>query len=209
MEPELISKKDLLLTCGISYGQLYRWKRKGLIPEEWFVRKSTFTGQETFFPREKMTARVERILSMKDEDLSLDDIAEAVSPSPLPDTFARDDLLARGAVSATALDLFFERHPGLTEMHFAEVLASSVADTLLRSGDAGRDEALAAIATLEEGWTTCEKTSCDLVLLRKMGVSTVLIVSASSELIVENGVRIVARIQLPAQIEQLKTRLKS
>ena len=69
MEPDLISKKDLLLATGISYGQLYRWKRKGLIPEDWFVRKSTFTGQETFFPREKMLARVERVLSMKDEDL--------------------------------------------------------------------------------------------------------------------------------------------
>src|SRR5664280_869777 len=104
MESDLISKKDLLLAKGISYGQLYRWKRKGLIPEDWFVRKSTFTGQETFFPREKMLGRVHRILSMKDEDLSLDDIAEAVSPSPLPDTFSREDVLSRGAVSAAALD---------------------------------------------------------------------------------------------------------
>jgi len=24
---------------GISYGQLYRWKRKGLIPESWFIRR--------------------------------------------------------------------------------------------------------------------------------------------------------------------------
>ena len=30
---ELISKKDLLTKYGISYGALYRWKRKGLIPE--------------------------------------------------------------------------------------------------------------------------------------------------------------------------------
>lgn len=49
MEEDLISKKDLLELTGISYGQLYRWKRKQLIPEEWFIRKSTFTGQETFF----------------------------------------------------------------------------------------------------------------------------------------------------------------
>jgi hypothetical protein len=209
METELISKKDLLLACGISYGQLYRWKRKGLIPEDWFIRKSTFTGQETFFPREKMLARVNRILSMKDEDHSLDDIAEAVSPAPLPDTFSRDDVIARDAVSTPALELFSERHPGIGEFRFAELLAASVADTLLRSGDAGRDEALAVIATLEESWTTCEKTSCDLVLLRKMGTSMVLIVSSSSELLVETGARIVARIQLPAQIEQLKTRLKS
>lgn len=49
MEEDLISKKELLDETGISYGQLYRWKRKQLIPEEWFIRKSTFTGQETFF----------------------------------------------------------------------------------------------------------------------------------------------------------------
>jgi len=209
MEAELISKKDLLLAKGISYGQLYRWKRKGLIPEDWFVRKSTFTGQETFFPKDKMLARVDRILSMKDEDISLDDIAEAVSPAPLPDTFQRDDILARGVVSAAALDLFAERHPGVSELRFAELLAASVADTLLTSGDAGRDEALAAIATLEEGWMACEKTNCDLVLLRKMGVSTALLVSTASELVVEGSAKVVARVTIPTQIEQLKTLLKA
>lgn len=56
MEQDLMSKKELLELTGISYGQLYRWKRKKLIPEEWFIRKSTFTGQETFFPRENATA---------------------------------------------------------------------------------------------------------------------------------------------------------
>jgi DNA-binding transcriptional MerR regulator len=209
MEPELISKKDLLLACGISYGQLYRWKRKGLIPEDWFVRKSSFTGQETYFPREKMLARVERILAMKDEDVSLDEIAEAVSSAPLPDTFAREDLLQRDVVSAGALDLFAERHPGTSELRFAELLAVAVADTLLRSGDAGREDALAAIATLEEDWTTCEAASCDLVLLRKMGVSTVVIVSTASELLAESGARVVVRVSLPERIEQLKARLKS
>jgi DNA-binding transcriptional MerR regulator len=209
MEPELISKKDLLLTCGISYGQLYRWKRKGLIPEDWFVRKSAFTGQETFFPREKMLARVERILSMKDEDASLDEIAEAVSSAPLPDTFSREELVQGQVVSSSALDLFGERHPGTDELRFAELLAVAVADTLLGSGDAGRDEALAAIATIEEGWTTCEAVSCDLVLLRKMGVSIVLIVSSGSELMAETGARVVARIGLPERIEGLKARLRS
>ena len=38
MDEELISKKELLETFGISYGALYRWKRMGLIPEAW--RKS-------------------------------------------------------------------------------------------------------------------------------------------------------------------------
>ena len=62
----LISKKDLLSVTGISYGQLYRWKRQRLIPEEWFIKKASYTGQETFFPRESILSRIETILQMKD-----------------------------------------------------------------------------------------------------------------------------------------------
>ena len=73
----LISKKDVLTQMGISYGQLYRWKRKGLIPETWFVRRSTFTGQETFFPKDRIIERIEQILRMK-EDHALDDLARVI-----------------------------------------------------------------------------------------------------------------------------------
>ncbi|MCL2438417.1 MAG: YhbD family protein [Coriobacteriia bacterium] len=68
-----ISKKDLLEKTGISYGQLYRWKRERLIPEEWFVKRSAVTGQETYFPREQMLDRIEAILDLK-EDHSLEEI---------------------------------------------------------------------------------------------------------------------------------------
>ena len=62
----LISKKELLAKYGISYGSLYRWKRMGLIPEEWFIKTSTVTGQETFFDRDTVCERIELIISMKD-----------------------------------------------------------------------------------------------------------------------------------------------
>ncbi len=77
-DEKLISKKEVLEKMGISYGQLYRWKRKGLIPEVWFIRRSTFTGQETFFPRDKIFERIERIKAMKD-DHPLDDLAELIT----------------------------------------------------------------------------------------------------------------------------------
>ena len=73
-DKKLISKKDLLARYGISYGSLYRWKRKGLIPDEWFIRKATVTGQETFFPEELICERMELILSTK-EDTLLDELA--------------------------------------------------------------------------------------------------------------------------------------
>lgn len=77
-EQNLISKKLLLEKYSISYGALYRWKRKGLIPEEWFIKKSTVTGQETFFPKDLIFERVELILSNK-EDTLLDKLAEKIS----------------------------------------------------------------------------------------------------------------------------------
>ncbi len=74
MDENLISKKDLLSRYKISYGALYRWKRMGLIPEEWFIKKATVTGQETFFPQKLICARVETIIEKKDE-VSLEQLA--------------------------------------------------------------------------------------------------------------------------------------
>ena len=62
----LISKRELLENTGISYGQLYRWKREGLIPEE------------SFLPREQALARIGAILSLKD-DYSLVQIKQMLS----------------------------------------------------------------------------------------------------------------------------------
>ncbi len=108
-ETDLISKKDLLSETGISYGQLYRWKRERLIPEEWFIKQASFTGQETFFPREKILKRVQEILALKERH-SLDELAGMLSPDAATSMGipASDDpllarlpaLLGRDAVSA-------------------------------------------------------------------------------------------------------------
>ena len=78
MDQTYISKKELLEMFGISYGALYRWKRMGLIPEDWFIRRSTSTGQETFFRREQIIPRMEQIL---DRRASLEDLANKINPT--------------------------------------------------------------------------------------------------------------------------------
>lgn len=78
MDEDLISKKELLERYGISYGALYRWKRMGLIPESWFLRRSTPSGQETYFHTKQICLRVERILESK-ERVSLDVLAEELA----------------------------------------------------------------------------------------------------------------------------------
>ncbi|MFU8690312.1 DUF4004 family protein [Rossellomorea sp. FS2] len=79
MSEELISKREVLDMTGISYGQLYRWKRKNILPESWFIKKSSFTGQETYFPKEKVLERIQKIKELKD-DHSLDELSAIFSP---------------------------------------------------------------------------------------------------------------------------------
>ncbi len=87
----MISKKDLLLKTKISYGQLYRWKREGLIPEEWFVKSSVPSGQETFFDEDLIIPRINKILNLKDE-FSMDEIKNFLNPSPSEISFSLDKL---------------------------------------------------------------------------------------------------------------------
>jgi DNA-binding transcriptional MerR regulator len=210
MDQDLISKRELLELTGISYGQLYRWKRKNLIPEEWFIRKSTFTGQETFFPREKILARLDKIRDLKD-DRSLDDVAEVLSPSPARVSLSLAGLAERNLVSQPALELFrAAAAPALAEttpLAFDGLVAVYVLDRLLQTGEIGRDEGRAVLDALAEHYGKVEGKDCDLLFLRKLGVSTCLLVSPPSEVHLEHTTKLVARLSLTACLEELKLKL--
>lgn len=101
----LISKKELLAETGISYGQLYRWKREHLIPEEWFIKQSSFTGQETFFPKEQMLARIRSIQELKDK-YSLEELAKLLSPEMNEDGFHIKDIVFMEEIDGKILAAF-------------------------------------------------------------------------------------------------------
>jgi DNA-binding transcriptional MerR regulator len=130
-EPELISKKEVLERTGISYGQFYRWKRKGLIPESWFIRKSTFTGQETFLPRAKILERIELIKKLKDDD-SLEEIAEILSQEPSKRLFDPKDLRRQGRISKEVMERFQAITGCSGPYRFREVFQMAVLERLDR-----------------------------------------------------------------------------
>jgi len=132
-EPELISKKEVLERTGISYGQFYRWKRKGLIPESWFIRKSTFTGQETFLPRGKILERIELIKQLKDE-YSLEEIAEMLSPEPPKRLFSAEVARERAGISQDVLERFRAVTGRDEPFRFREVFWMAVMEALRAQG---------------------------------------------------------------------------
>lgn len=205
MNKELISKKELLDQTGISYGQLYRWKRKQLIPEAWFIRKSTFTGQETFFPKSLILERIDKILNMKD-DFSLDQVAGKLSSS-LPDQEARkSELVQRNIVSKITLQRFTQSDPDSTIYSFDKILYLYVIDKLLQAGDMSMDEGDRLLETMRDHFSKFEGNACDLVFIRKMGVSAFALFSASTELRFDSGVKVIARLSLTECIEQLRNK---
>ncbi|PFQ44346.1 hypothetical protein COK05_16770 [Bacillus cereus] len=206
MSTDLISKKDLLELTGISYGQLYRWKRKNLIPEDWFVRKSTFTGQETFFPKEKILERIDKIQTMK-EDLSLDELANMFSPSVREILLTKEDLLRKGIVSETVLQFFIEQTNKTTEFQFVDILYVYMLEELLQSGEISLEEGKMVLQVLRENYEAMKHKTCDLIIVRKLGISTCLLVSNVDDLIFEKGTKIVLRELIMKYIEALKTKL--
>lgn len=94
----MISKKELLDKMNISYGQLYRWKREGLIPDEWFIKQSVSTGQETFFDEELIIPRIQMILDKK-TDNQLKELK-----SLLPDNVLKREFNIREIVLIDELD---------------------------------------------------------------------------------------------------------
>ncbi|MGG5254749.1 YhbD family protein [Neobacillus sp. SM06] len=206
MSDELISKKDLLDLTGISYGQLYRWKRKDLIPEDWFIRKSTFTGQETFFPKEKILERINKIQTMK-EHLSLEELADMFSPNLTDLQLSKDELIKRNIVSKSVLDFYLENDNRGQQFDIARIVEIVILETLLQSGDIHQEEGKMVLDLLKDHSPLLKQKNCELVILRKLGISTCLLLVNAEGVYFEKGAKVVTQLPLLNLMEELKVKL--
>lgn len=202
----LISKKDLLKETGISYGQLYRWKRKNLIPEEWFIKKSTYTGHETFFPKEEIMERIHHILDLK-EGASLDDLADKFSGSiPEKVLMGRDALVSRGIVSQEIVALYEEIFQGKTEYNFEDILYMYISEDLLAGGALSIEDMSRVLRLLRENYNGIKENDPSLTMYRKLGVG-VTVLHRRDEIFVADQKAIVSNYSIRAAVERLKLKL--
>jgi len=208
MDEELISKKDILNITGISYGQLYRWKRKNLIPEEWFIKKSSFTGQETYFPKDKILDRIDKIISLKD-DMPLDDLADMFSPKVDIENISEEMLISNKIVSSEALSIYKSLYGEQNAYSFKVILAMSILDRTLIKGEITIDEGKLIVDTIMDNYEVIKGNEGILILCRKLGVSMCIGVANDNEVIIDKGSRIVVKVQVAKYIEELKLKLVS
>jgi hypothetical protein len=205
-EENLISKKELLKVTDISYGQLYRWKRKSLIPEEWFIKKSSFTGQETFFPRNEILDRIEKIKNFKD-DVSLDELANIFSPNLSTVFLEESDILQQNIVSQITMSLYKDIHKENSVFYFNQLLFMTIIDKFLQSGKASLDEGKLILGTLEKNYENFEGRYYEVVLIRKFGVAICFLMLVPNEIYVETEAMLVLKINAGECVEELKSKL--
>ncbi|MCR1978990.1 YhbD family protein, partial [[Clostridium] innocuum] len=200
------SKKDLLKTTGISYGQLYRWKREGLIPEEWFVKRSSPTGQETYFPQEKILKRIHAIQQLKDS-YSLEELARILTPEVSNRLFCEEDLehfdeldidVAADFMDAMSKDSFV----------FLEVLVMIALSQAMVDSAITEEERTHAVSFLSKRMSELHSADYVLELLQAQGHLYVLLKKEGSEVYLDDGLVAIRSIHLNELSNAIKLKYK-
>ena len=201
-----ISKKDLLKTTGISYGQLYRWRREGLIPEEWFVKRSSPTGQETYFPQEKILKRIHAIQQLKDS-YSLEELARILTPEVSNRLFCEEDLehfdeldidVAADFMDAMSKDSFV----------FLEVLVMIALSQAMVDSAITEEERTHAVSFLSKRMSELHSADYVLELLQAQGHLYVLLKKEGSEVYLDDGLVAIRSIHLNELSNAIKLKYK-
>ncbi|MCI6275955.1 MAG: YhbD family protein [Clostridium sp.] len=204
MEGNLISKKELLEKTGISYGQLYRWKRKSIIPEEWFIKKSSFTGQETYFPEEKILERIEKIKAMKDE-LSLEELANMFSAKPAAIALSKEEVLEKGILSQNTVNIYEDMGEVIED--FNSILQAYIIETLLMTGEITLEEGKTLLSILVKENENLSGVDYNILLIRKLGISIWMIGEFSENVFIESQGKIVIKKSIGDFVKELKVKL--
>ena len=186
-----ISKKELLAKTGISYGQLYRWTREKLIPDDWFIKRAAFTGQETFFPRERVLERISFILENKDR-YALRELVEMLSPNPENRRYPAKalDTATSGLSSALARALCVE------EWNHAQALCLLVASGARAQCVLAEDETLDIARGMLEWGNALLAERGQIAILRWQGEPLPLLIFAEDALLPSRGAQLLYSLPL-------------
>lgn len=203
----LISKKDLLAITGISYGQLYRWKRERLIPEEWFIKQSAYTGQETFFPREQVLSRVKSILEMKDE-YSLEELARMFSPEANKAAISVRDIEEMDILDSAIVQLLPEIY-GMDELDYWDFAFAVTLTRIFKKSGLKQEETIALLRKSARPASRHKTADAVCTVFMAGDEYHAVFTSKTVPLVFDNSIEAVCQIPLSDAAEELKLKHKN
>lgn len=205
MQEELLAKKELLRLTGISYGQLYRWKRQNLIPESWFIKQSSFTGQETFFPKEKILQRISTIMDLKDQH-SLEELADLFSPESTTKHFASSDLTAMPELDQGIISRF--QHVIKKESFiFKEVLFIYVLSKIIRQAGVSESDLEDMVLSIQNWLPKLKTISYRFIVCQRLSQTFSLLLQQDAPLYLDHKVTELHVYDLDELAKDLKLKL--
>lgn len=174
-------KKRSVRTYWYILWTIIQMEEKKIIPEEWFIKKSVSTGQETFFPMEKILVRIREILSLKDES-SLDELANIFSNNVKSAEILRKYIIEQNIVPLMVLEKFEETRGSKEKYSSEELVLILIFDYLINSSMVSFEEASDLINAIEVGYEDIKEGE-KLILKRKLGILFYYLSSRSEEII--------------------------
>jgi hypothetical protein len=203
----LISKKELLKETGISYGQLYRWKRERLIPEEWFIKQSTYTGQETYFPKEQILDRIRKVQELKDK-YSLEELAKILSPEVVKQGFPMDELAEIEEIDKELLDSF-QTILNRSNFDYIEVLIFIILCNLKKEFDFSVEQTSNLLIGMNDSLTKMKSTDYIIVVLTKDYEYFSIIYQEQSPIYIDNRFHVIKTIRMDDISNQMKIKYRN
>jgi hypothetical protein len=146
-------------------------------------------------------------MNMKD-DLSLDELADKLSPLLPAFELRKSDLLKRNIVSHVVLERFASEDKESVVYTYEKLLYFYIVDKLLQAGEMSLEEGDKLLQTMKDHYPKFEGKPCELLFMRKMGVSSFALISVPAEIYFESGVKLIARLSMTESIEHLKGKLE-
>jgi len=201
-----ISKKDLLKETGISYGQLYRWKREGIIPEEWFIKQSAFTGQETVFPKRQIINRIKAIQELKDK-YTLEELARILSPEIAERYFTTDDLEIIEEIQKNLIPAFVQGFDK-NSFTFIEVLIMIALSELRTNTDISLGQIIEMVEGLKDYLAQIKSTGFILIVFDRSNDYYGTLYEEQAQVFIDSRLKIIRRIHLNEISNKLKLKYR-
>lgn len=204
----MISKKDLLKETGISYGQLYRWKRENLIPEDWFVKQSSFTGQETFFPREKILGRIKAIQELKDR-YSLEELAKILSPEISQRNFTLEDLKIIDEIDESIVSIFINQFKKSSFSYIELIIIIGFSQFKKEFYEVGESKLISMIDGIKEYSEKLRNTEYMLLVYNKSKDYYAVMCNSNAEIFIDKNLELIKMIKLDDISNVIKIKYKN
>ncbi len=153
-----------------------------------------------------MLSRIDKVESMK-EDVSLDDVADVLTPTLNEVTLSHQEIISRGIASGEVLQIFLDANGGGETLSFTELAALALLNRLIVAGDISLEEGKTLIDVMKEASPQLGLEACEVYLTRKLGVFSCFIVKPPCSIVTDKGIKIISRQKIAPLIEEIKLKL--